>query len=77
MLEAGRQRRLLDVVQSRSHEQFGQMALADFANPMGLEKVGETSFRESANSGAAQMGVASSCRRGSRWRATAWARSTS
>lgn len=34
-----------------------QMAIADFNNPMGLEKVGETSFRESANSGAAQIGV--------------------
>jgi flagellar hook protein FlgE len=45
--------------------ELGQMALADFANPMGLEKVGETSFRESANSGAAQMGVASTGRRGS------------
>ncbi len=33
------------------------MALANFNNPMGLEKVGETSFRESANSGAAQVGV--------------------
>ncbi len=30
-----------------------QIAIADFDNPMGLEKVGETSFRESANSGAA------------------------
>ncbi|MCW2820016.1 MAG: hypothetical protein JWR42_2803 [Marmoricola sp.] len=36
---------------------LGQVALANFNNPMGLEKVGETSFRESANSGAAQLGV--------------------
>ena len=31
---------------------------------MGLEKVGETSFRESANSGTAQLGVAGEGRRG-------------
>jgi flagellar hook protein FlgE len=43
---------------------MGQVALADFANPMGLEKVGETSFRESANSGTAQIGVAAEGRRG-------------
>ncbi len=35
----------------------GRVALADFNNPMGLEKVGETSFRESANSGAPQIGT--------------------
>lgn len=43
---------------------MGQLALADFANPMGLEKVGDTSFRESANSGTAQTGVAAQGRRG-------------
>jgi flagellar hook protein FlgE len=31
---------------------------------MGLEKVGETSYRESANSGAVQYGVAAEGRRG-------------
>jgi flagellar hook protein FlgE len=41
-----------------------QLALADFTNPMGLEKVGETSFRQSANSGAAQLGVAGQGRLG-------------
>lgn len=35
-----------------------QLAVADFTNPMGLEKVGDTAYRESANSGAAQIGVA-------------------
>ena len=34
-----------------------QIAVADFNNPMGLEKVGETSYRESANSGTAQLGT--------------------
>lgn len=42
-----------------------QIAIADFNNPMGLEKVGETSFRESANSGAPQLGIAGEGRRGS------------
>ncbi|WP_426242324.1 flagellar hook-basal body complex protein [Nocardioides sp. LHG3406-4] len=41
-----------------------QIAIADFNNPMGLEKVGETSFRESANSGAAQLGVSGQGARG-------------
>ncbi len=44
---------------------MAQIAVADFNNPMGLEKVGETSFRESANSGGAQLGVAGEGRRGS------------
>ena len=43
---------------------IAQIAIADFANPMGLEKVGETSFRASANSGAAQLGIAGEGRRG-------------
>lgn len=43
---------------------MAQLAIADFNNPMGLEKVGETSYRESANSGTAQLGVAAEGRRG-------------
>ncbi|MFL6060784.1 MAG: flagellar hook-basal body complex protein [Marmoricola sp.] len=34
---------------------LAQIAIADFNNPMGLEKVGETSYRESANSGTATV----------------------
>ncbi len=34
-----------------------QLAVADFTNPMGLEKAGETSYRVSANSGDPQFGV--------------------
>jgi len=34
-----------------------RLALATFDNPTGLERVGNTSFRESANSGLAQIGV--------------------
>lgn len=45
--------------------EMAQIAVADFNNPMGLEKVGETSFRESANSGLPQLGVAGEGRRGS------------
>jgi flagellar hook protein FlgE len=44
--------------------ELGQLAMADFANPMGLEKVGETSFRASANSGQPELGVAAEGRRG-------------
>lgn len=43
---------------------MAQIAIADFSNPMGLEKVGETSYRASANSGAVQLGVAGQGRRG-------------
>lgn len=41
-----------------------QIAIADFVNPMGLEKVGETSFRATANSGVADIGTSGQGRRG-------------
>jgi flagellar hook protein FlgE len=41
-----------------------QLAVADFNNPMGLEKIGDTAFRESANSGPVQLGVAGQGQRG-------------
>ena len=41
-----------------------QLAVADFTNPMGLEKIGDTAFRESANSGPVQLGVAGEGQRG-------------
>ena len=47
-----------------SQRDMAQIALADFNNPMGLEKVGETAFRASANSGTPQLGVAGEGRRG-------------
>lgn len=43
---------------------MGRLALANFNNPMGLEKIGETSFRETTNSGLAQVGTAGSGGRG-------------
>ncbi len=43
---------------------IAQLAVADFTNPMGLQKIGDTAFRESANSGAVQLGVAGQGQRG-------------
>ena len=43
---------------------LGQLAIADFTNPNGLERVGGTSFRESASSGAADIGTSGTGRRG-------------
>lgn len=43
---------------------MAQIAIADFNNPMGLERVGGTEFRETSNSGAADVGVAGEGRRG-------------
>ncbi len=40
------------------------IALANFNNPMGLQKIGETSFLETTNSGLAQIGTAGSGGRG-------------
>ncbi|TIC83527.1 flagellar hook-basal body complex protein [Nocardioides sp. GY 10113] len=41
-----------------------QLAIADFNNPAGLEKIGDTAFRESANSGVAELGTAGQGQRG-------------
>ncbi|WP_182525730.1 flagellar hook protein FlgE [Nocardioides dongkuii] len=38
--------------------EIAQVAVGDFNNPMGLERVGESSFRQSANSGAAEISTA-------------------
>jgi flagellar hook protein FlgE len=43
---------------------MAKLALANFNNPAGLEKVGNTSFRSSSNSGLAQVGTAGSGGRG-------------
>ncbi len=47
--------------QSRS---LGQVAIASFSNPAGLEKVGGNQFKESSNSGLAQVGPANAQGRG-------------
>jgi flagellar hook protein FlgE len=44
--------------------QIATLAIADFANPMGLEKVGDTMFRATTGSGPADLGTAGQGRRG-------------
>jgi flagellar hook protein FlgE len=46
------------------NQAIGQVALANFANPVGLERVGNTLFRSSNNSGVAQVGTAGEGGRG-------------
>jgi flagellar hook protein FlgE len=43
---------------------IGQVALASFTNPTGLESTGGSAYRETANSGVAQIGTANSGGRG-------------
>jgi flagellar hook protein FlgE len=43
---------------------IGQVALANFANPVGLEKVGGSLYRDTVNSGVAQVGTAGTNGRG-------------
>lgn len=45
-------------------ENVGQIALANFNNPGGLERLGDTTYRSSPNSGLAQIGVAGTGGRG-------------
>lgn len=45
-------------------EVLGQVALADFNNPIGLDHVGGSLYRSTANSGVAQIGVSSTGARG-------------
>jgi flagellar hook protein FlgE len=45
-------------------QNLGQIAMASFNNPPGLEKVGNTAFRATVNSGLAQLGVAGNGGRG-------------
>ena len=44
---------------------IGQIAIADFQNPMGLEKVGNTMFINTVNSGEPMIGAAGTDTRGS------------
>jgi flagellar hook protein FlgE len=44
--------------------ELSQVAIADFANPQGLEKVGETAYRASASSGQPDVDVSGVGRRG-------------
>jgi len=47
-----------------SQQEIAQVQIADFSNPMGLEKVGDTSFRQSASSGTAAIGTPGQGRNG-------------
>lgn len=46
------------------NQALGQIALATFANPTGLEKAGDSLYRSSINSGEAQIGIAGQGGRG-------------
>ncbi len=45
------------VLSDGTQRDMARLAIANFNNPNGLERVGETAFRASANSGAADLGV--------------------
>lgn len=55
---------LVGVFSNGLKQNLAQIAMASFNNPGGLEKVGNSSFRTSVNSGNAQIGVAGSSGRG-------------
>ena len=54
--EIGRDGKITCTFEDGSKTLLGQIAIADFNNPMGLEKVGETSFATSSASGPAVLG---------------------
>jgi flagellar hook protein FlgE len=56
---------LVGVFSNGLRQNLGQIAMASFNNPPGLEKVGNTAFRATVNSGVAQLGTAGSGGRGS------------
>jgi flagellar hook protein FlgE len=60
----GNDGKLTGVFDDGSTSVLGQLALADFTNPMGLEKAGETAFRACPSSGAADLNVSGVGRRG-------------
>jgi flagellar hook protein FlgE len=60
----GKDGKLRGVFSDGVQREMAQLAIADFNNPNGLERVGDTSFRESANSGVAELGVPTTGRRG-------------
>ncbi|HYF73587.1 MAG TPA: flagellar hook-basal body complex protein, partial [Nocardioides sp.] len=55
--EIGKDGKLTCTFENGTKRVVAQVALADFNNPMGLAKVGETSFTTTANSGDAEVGV--------------------
>src|SRR6478735_2680281 len=63
--EIGRDGKVTCTFEDGSKQVIAQIAIADFANPMGLNKTGETSFGESTASGGVQLGVSGQGTRGS------------
>jgi flagellar hook protein FlgE len=55
---------LIGVFSNGLKQPLGQIAMATFNNPPGLEKIGDSQYRSTVNSGAAQLGVAGSGGRG-------------
>jgi flagellar hook protein FlgE len=53
------------IFSNNQKQALGQLALATFNNPSGLEKLGDSTYTTSANSGLAEVGVANSGGRGS------------
>lgn len=62
--EIGRDGKLTCTFEDGTKNVIAQVAIADFNNPMGLARAGETSFVTTANSGAAELGVAGEGSRG-------------
>jgi flagellar hook protein FlgE len=57
--------KLRGIFSDGTQQDMAQIAIADFNNPAGLNKVGNTEYQESANSGTAQLGTAGQGQRGS------------
>ncbi|GAA1801012.1 flagellar hook protein FlgE [Luedemannella flava] len=55
---------LIGVFSNGLKKPLGQIAMATFNNPPGLEKAGDSMYRNTVNSGQAQLGVAGSAGRG-------------
>ncbi len=55
---------IIGVFSNQQKQALGKLALANFTNPAGLEKIGSTAFVESSNSGLPQIGIAGSGGRG-------------
>ena len=62
--EIGRDGKVTCTFEDGTKSVVAQVALADFNNPMGLARAGETSFTTTANSGPAKLGVVGEGSRG-------------
>lgn len=55
---------IIGVFSNQQKQALGRLAMANFTNPAGLEKIGSTAFTDTGNSGLPQSGVAASGGRG-------------